>query len=116
VPAQEQQDHARSSHAQQKGHNAYAAGHHGSAAATHGMSSYELAAEKMTDREILGTLALHLWPKGKISSCPPTAAHASALVCVCWWGRGLAMSPVFLAERTVPAGSCFSSTAHVSAC
>ena len=63
-PAQEQQEHARSSHAQQKGHNAHAAGHHGSAAAAHGMSSYELAAEKMTDREILGTLAQHLWPKG----------------------------------------------------
>jgi hypothetical protein len=28
------------------------------------MSSYELAAEKMTDREILGSLAQHLWPKG----------------------------------------------------
>lgn len=27
------------------------------------MSSYELAAEKMTDREILATLAHHLWPR-----------------------------------------------------
>lgn len=38
--------------------------HHGSSAAAHGMSSYELAAEKMSDREILATLAQHLWPKG----------------------------------------------------
>eukprot|EP00878_Enallax_costatus_P011520 GHUV01012026.1.p1 GENE.GHUV01012026.1~~GHUV01012026.1.p1 ORF type:complete len:734 (+),score=173.55 GHUV01012026.1:460-2661(+) len=36
---------------------------HGSSAAALGMSSYELAAEKMSDREILGTLAHHLWPK-----------------------------------------------------
>jgi hypothetical protein len=33
--------------------------------AAHGMSSYELAAEKMSDREILTTLAHHLWPKGR---------------------------------------------------
>lgn len=37
----------------------------GSTSPALGMSSYELAAEKMSDREILGTLAQHLWPKGE---------------------------------------------------
>jgi hypothetical protein len=36
-----------------------------------GVSTYELAAERMTDREILATLAQHLWPRG-------TAAAAAA--------------------------------------
>jgi hypothetical protein len=50
------------------GHATAAAGHdpsHGSLSAALGPSSYELAAEKMSDREILATLAQHLWPKGK---------------------------------------------------
>jgi hypothetical protein len=44
------------------------AGSHGSLSAAHGPSSYELAAEKMSDREILATLAQHLWPKGELWS------------------------------------------------
>lgn len=40
---------------------------HGSSATALGMSSYEIAAEKMSDREILSTLAHHLWPKGKLT-------------------------------------------------
>jgi hypothetical protein len=31
---------------------------------THGPTNYELAAEKMSDRQILSTLATYLWPKG----------------------------------------------------
>jgi len=39
---------------------------HGSSSSAHGPSSYELAAEKMSDKEILTTLAAHLWPKGAV--------------------------------------------------
>jgi hypothetical protein len=52
---QQQQQQQRHSHAQP----------HGGAPSALGMSSYELAAERMSDREILATLAQHLWPKGE---------------------------------------------------
>lgn len=67
--ADQQQQQEHSQHVQQphKQHK-HAPSHHGSAVAAHGMSSYELAAEKMTDREILGTLAHHLWPKGMLTA------------------------------------------------
>lgn len=42
---------------------------HGSSATALGMSSYEVAAEKMSDREILSTLAHLLWPKGELAYC-----------------------------------------------
>lgn len=48
--------------------HAPAAAGHGSLPAALGPSSYELAAEKMSDREILATLANHLWPKGGLRS------------------------------------------------
>jgi hypothetical protein len=64
------------------------AGHrtsHGSLSTAHGPSSYELAAEKMSDREILSTLAQHLWPKGRNSSIRICSTHG----CSCAAAAGL---------------------------
>lgn len=107
-PSQSQQQHAQHS---PKHHKQHATGHHGSAAAAHGMSSYELAAEKMTDREILGTLAHHLWPRGEqirytpvalltqpSSSCPPPVWWSSCAAC--------ASSLTHPVKRPCQAGCC----------